>query len=256
MKSRFAKALMATGPCVAMTVLGLPSPAVAQFFFIIPIPRSSANPDTISATSDQRKLAMCAAFHEDVIDPDISGTRQGSWHGEVIHAAMQRLTDYPDAKKLIGAYMGQWNRQQKQNFEAGRAYGRTMAEGCSAANLPMLSVQYDYWKRLPADTSGAATSLAHIPAEPVKLDNLITSADFPAGFHPAKPVYATAVSLQIDAKGSVADCFVEETSGSEQIDDATCNLLKTRAQFRPAFEDGYLVVSEYRYRQKWPAPAP
>jgi TonB family protein len=228
--------------------------ASAQFFFIIPIPRSQADPDSINATLAQRKVAMCAAFHKEVIDPDLDGTRDQSWHGDVIHTAMQRLSDFAEAKKLVGAYMGQWNRQQKQSVESGRVYGRMLIEGCAVANLPGFKVQYDYWKTLKADDKGKVASLRHIPARPINLDSVITSADFPAGFHPAQRNFTTGVRLQIDRKGAVTRCDVEQPSGSDELDRATCALLTARARFVPAFEDGIFAVQDYPFTQTWTAP--
>jgi hypothetical protein len=248
---KFNKALWVSAVLASVSTGALPSPAAAQFFFLIPIPRFGGNPDSINATSEQRKLAMCAAFHQEVVDSDMNGKRADSWHGEITQIVMQRLKTFPEAKKLVGAYMGQWARQQKQNYESGQAYARVMMEGCGSANLPVHKMQYDYWKTLTPDSTGQTASLDHIPPRPVKLDGLIGASDFPAGFHATKPMYLTTVSLQIDAKGTVVDCFVEESSGAEEIDDATCNLLKARAEFLPAFEDGRLYPSQYRYQQTW-----
>lgn len=234
--------------------LPMAAPAAAQFFFIIPIPHSSANPDKISATSGQRKLAMCAAYHQSIVDPDIDGTRATSWHGDIAHAVMERLADYPDAKKLIGAYIGQWMQQQKMSIEVGGAYSRILTEGCNSANLPGNRIQYDYWKALPPGATGKAASLDSIPASPIKLDGLITAADLPAGFHGAKPAYVTKVTLEISRSGQVTDCTVAETSGADPLDEATCALLKDRARFRPALAGGRPDISDYAYTQTWQMP--
>jgi hypothetical protein len=232
----------------------LAPPALAQFFFVIPIPRSQADPESISASTTQRKVAMCAAFHKEVIDPDLDGSRDQSWHGEVIHTAMQRLSDFAEAKKLVGAYMGQWSRQQKQNLDVGKVYGRMLVEGCAVANLPAFKVQYDYWKTLKPDSTSERASLRHIPAQPINLDSVFTPADFPSGMHIPPRKYATGVRLQIDRKGGVSRCDIEQPSGSGPLDAATCDVLVARARFTPAFEDGINVVQDYAYIHTWIMP--
>jgi len=48
----------------------------------------------------------------------------------------------------------------------------------------------------------------------------------------------TAVAeLSIDVQGKVAACRIVKSTGHQVLDDATCNLLTTRARFVPAHDD-------------------
>lgn len=240
---------------VALSFAAVASSANAfPFFFIFPIPRGSVDPDKIDASLDQRKLAMCAAYHQNVIDPEVSGKRETTYHGDIVKTVMDRLSTFPNAKKLVGTYIGQWRLQAKQNYQSGQDYARILIEGCNYSNLPVNKLQYDVWKNPSVSNATSQPSVRNIPARPIKLDGLISTSDFPLSVRASKAEYVVSVTLQIDRVGKVVDCFIDATSGSEALDDATCNLLKQRAQFTPAVEDGYVAVSEYKYTQRWVAP--
>lgn len=243
------KVIMAS---VALSIAGISTSAIAiPLFFIFPIPRGSVDPDKIDATVDQRKLAMCAAYHQNVIDPEISGKREDSYHGDVVKAVMGRLSSFAPAKKLIGAYIGQWRLQSKQSYQAGQDYTRMLVAGCSHSNLPVIKLQYDAWRAPNASFTDPKPSVRSIPAAPIALEKVILSSDFPLKVRPNKTDYIVSTTLQVDRKGDVVDCFIEATSGSDVLDDTTCSLLKQRAKFSPAVEDGNIVVSEYNYVQRW-----
>lgn len=221
------------------------------FFFVFPIPKGSADPDKINATLDQRKLAMCAAYHQNVIDPEINGKKEDSFHGDIVRSAMNRLENLSSAKRLVGAYIGQWRLQSKQSYQAGQNYGKMLIEGCNYSNLPVIKAQYDVWNNNSSTSPHAQAQINNIPPKPIKLDGVIRSTDFPSGVSPEKSEYVVGMVLQIDRNGNVADCFIEASSGSETLDDATCNLLKQRAKFSPAVEGGYVAVSDFKYTQHW-----
>lgn len=250
MRKRYAyKATLALG------ILTLSTHAVAfPFFFIFPIPRGSVNPDKIDASLEQRKLAMCAAYHQNVIDPDIDGKREASYHGDVVNTVVKRLSNFTNSKKLIGAYIGQWQLQTKQSYQSGQDYSRMLIEGCNHSNLPVNKIQHDVWKSAASSVSVATASLRDIPPRPIKLDGVISSADFPSNVVPVKAAYNVSTTLQIDRSGRVVDCFIEASSGSEILDETTCNLLKQRAEFSPASVNGVVSVSEFQYTHAWSNP--
>jgi protein TonB len=43
--------------------------------------------------------------------------------------------------------------------------------------------------------------------------------------------------LTIDVHGAVSECRIVRSSGHQVLDDATCNLIKSRATFKPATDD-------------------
>jgi len=239
----------------ALGVASIATNAMAiPFFFVFPIPRSSVDPDKIEASLEQRKLAMCAAYHQNVIDPEISGKKENSYHGDIVKTVMDRLSTLANAKKLVGAYIGQWRSQAKQNYQSGQDYARILIDGCNHSNLPVNKIQYDSWKNPSVANATSQPSVSNFPARPIKLDGLISASDFPLSVRTSNAEYVVSVTLQVDRVGKVVDCFIDVTSGSQALDDATCNLLKQRAQFTPAVEDGYVAVSEYKYTQRWVAP--
>lgn len=221
------------------------------FFFIFPIPRGSVNPDKIDASLEQRKLAMCAAYHQNVIDPEIDGKREASYHGDVVNTVVNKLSSFTNSKKLIGAYIGQWRLQTKQSYQSGQDYTRMLVEGCNYSNLPVNKIQHDVWKNAATAVTAKPVSLRDIPPQPIKLDGVISSTDFPSNIIPVKAAYTVSTTLQIDRSGRVVDCFIDASSGSELLDERTCNLLKQRAEFSPASVNGVVAVSEFQYTHVW-----
>lgn len=64
-----------------------------------------------------------------------------------------------------------------------------------------------------------------------------------------------AVTLTVNAEGKVADCVVNQSSGSPSLDVATCRILWTRAQFTPARDaQGKPVQDTFRQRIRWELP--
>lgn len=241
---------------LALCIVAASTHAVAfPFFFIFPIPRGSVNPDKIEASIEQRKLAMCAAYHQNVIDPDIDGKREASYHGDVVNTVVNKLSNFTNSKKLIGAYIGQWQLQSKQSYQSGQDYSRMLIEGCNHSNLPVNKIQHEVWKSPSSSASVAAASLGDIPPRPIKLDGVISSTDFPSNVVPVKAAYNVSTTLQIDRSGRVVDCFIDASSGSELLDETTCNLLKQRAEFSPASVNGAVAVAEFQHTHAWSNPA-
>lgn len=78
--------------------------------------------------------------------------------------------------------------------------------------------------------------------------------DYPAEALRLHQEGTTQVSLQIDAKGKVADCRLLESSGSASLDEATCRML-TKLRFKPARDgEGHAVVGEFVRKMSWKLP--
>ena len=79
---------------LATLSFGLASSVASAWFFIIPLPSPKYDPDKIEATREQRQLAMCAAFHREVVDPNLSGSRKTSWRSKVEDAVVSELKGF------------------------------------------------------------------------------------------------------------------------------------------------------------------
>lgn len=82
-----------------------------------------------------------------------------------------------------------------------------------------------------------------------------TDDDYPAEARRLGQQGATRVTLQINAKGRVADCAVLESSGSPSLDTATCRAM-ANLRFKPArAADGRAVPGAVVRRMQWALPS-
>jgi protein TonB len=54
--------------------------------------------------------------------------------------------------------------------------------------------------------------------------------------------------------GRVADCTITSSSGSPDLDEATCANVTRRARFNPAMADGKPTTGSYSGRIRWVIP--
>lgn len=81
---------------------------------------------------------------------------------------------------------------------------------------------------------------------------LITDEDYPADARDGDHEGAVVVRLQIDSRGRVTGCSVEESSGFESLDTQTCKLLQLRASYTPARDTrGRPVSASVAARINW-----
>jgi TonB family protein len=81
--------------------------------------------------------------------------------------------------------------------------------------------------------------------------------DYPAAAALRAEVGTVAFTLDVDASGRVAACRVTASSGSQALDDATCHILSTRAQFSPARDgSGRAIPDRISDRVTWTLPEP
>jgi protein TonB len=84
------------------------------------------------------------------------------------------------------------------------------------------------------------------------LAGLFTAEDYPEDAISNNEQGTVAVTLQIDSGGDVSGCTVEQSSGSETLDRATCSILTERARFAPARDlAGNAVPDRYTQRVVW-----
>ena len=86
--------------------------------------------------------------------------------------------------------------------------------------------------------------------------NWLHDGDYPISERAKGVSGTTGFRLLIGKDGSVADCHVENSSGSAALDETTCALLKTRASFQPARDErGRAIEGTYNGRITWRLPA-
>ncbi|BDW81919.1 hypothetical protein MACH24_13570 [Erythrobacter sp. Dej080120_24] len=62
-------------------------------------------------------------------------------------------------------------------------------------------------------------------------------------------------TLQIDAQGRVTNCSITRSTGHDALDEATCRLLRQRAEFSPAKDSsGRIVPGSYSSSVNWRIP--
>lgn len=83
----------------------------------------------------------------------------------------------------------------------------------------------------------------------------ITSDDYPSAARLQRRTGAVVVELTIAADGRVSGCDVTVSSGSDDLDNATCNLVSRRARFNPATNaKGEAVEAKLSQKFTWSLP--
>jgi TonB family protein len=85
----------------------------------------------------------------------------------------------------------------------------------------------------------------------------VTEADYPAEALAANEQGVAVVQFTVDVDGKIQNCGIKESSGSQRLDYATCQLLTARAQYTPAKDKkGRPVAASVTQRIRWEVPAP
>lgn len=83
----------------------------------------------------------------------------------------------------------------------------------------------------------------------------ITANDYPEAGLRAELEGAVTVHMFIGTDGILKDCKIEQSSGHDSLDGATCRLLTARARFEPALDArGQPIESDVRQRFVWRLP--
>jgi periplasmic protein TonB len=81
---------------------------------------------------------------------------------------------------------------------------------------------------------------------------LFSADDYPAEALAQGEQGTVAVRLTVDERGRVTRCEVTVSSGSDALDSRTCEILSSRARFKPARnESGHPVADTYTQRITW-----
>ncbi len=107
--------------------------------------------------------------------------------------------------------------------------------------------------RCPEDDRRAAVPQGTaIPFKPCGTGEWIFADDYPASARRAGMEGVAGVELAIDSLGFVDGCTIAQSSGWPVLDDATCQLLRTRARFLPALDSsGNAMPATYFTRIRW-----
>ena len=103
-----------------------------------------------------------------------------------------------------------------------------------------------------------APALAAAPSAPIPRGNpglWVSTNDYPAEALKELRGGVTEFILAIDPQGKVSGCTIATSSGSGDLDAATCALITQRAVFVPAQDTkGKAVQGTYRNRVRWTIP--
>jgi hypothetical protein len=235
-----------------LSVFFVSEPANAIFFFIVfPLPKGNVNPDTVNATLEQRRYSMCAAYHSNVIDPDLSGKKQDSWRGEIMQLANDGVSTFPDFKKLTGIYIRQWQLQSKNSYQAGTDYSRILALSCNKIDLPYDKSQYDNWqliKKYMPNATGLAT--LSVDAKPIDLALWFAGASLPKDIKLAT-LKNSVVHVRTNALGKTSFCELDTSSGNNQLDVLACSVAMEKGRFSPQINGFQLIGSEHDVAVDW-----
>jgi periplasmic protein TonB len=85
----------------------------------------------------------------------------------------------------------------------------------------------------------------------------IKNSDYPKAVREAHISGTTETLVSVGANGRPSACRVTRTSGSRELDTATCTLIMQRFKFKPARNAaGQAIDSRIEYEQEWDAPPP
>ena len=108
----------------------------------------------------------------------------------------------------------------------------------------------------PLPNPSPSASFAPVGVRPLGRPGLwVTNNDYPAGAMRRGEQGVTGFSLTVGPDGSVRDCVVTRSSGSVELDRATCAKVSARARFTPAKDgSGSAVAATYANTIRWEIP--
>ncbi|WP_295636016.1 energy transducer TonB [Novosphingobium sp.] len=108
----------------------------------------------------------------------------------------------------------------------------------------------------PTPIPSPSASFAPTGARPLGWPGLwVTDNDYPTGALRRGEQGVTGFSVTVGPDGRVRDCVVTQSSGSQELDRATCAKVSARARFAPAKDaSGSAVTSAYANTIRWDIP--
>lgn len=99
------------------------------------------------------------------------------------------------------------------------------------------------------------STIPALPPTPVPspgLAELFSARDYPPAALQQHEEGKVGVLVRVDSNGAVRDCIVEASSGFGDLDNRTCEIIRTRARFRPAKDaSGHPAASELHQKIAW-----
>lgn len=125
-------------------------------------------------------------------------------------------------------------------------FGGPQIAGAPGATVPSARPQRAKRDRGGSERASEATA---------NLVSLFSTDDYPREAIRNGEEGTVAVTLTVNAEGKVADCAIDQSSGSPSLDVQTCRILWTRAQFTPARDSqGNAVQDTFHQRIRWELP--
>jgi len=81
-----------------------------------------------------------------------------------------------------------------------------------------------------------------------------TTNDYPSRALREERQGTTGFKVTVDTNGRVSDCVITSSSGSDDLDATTCQMVTRRARFKPAMQNGEPVTGTYSNRIRWVIP--
>ena len=108
----------------------------------------------------------------------------------------------------------------------------------------------------PGPSPSPSASFAPIGVRPLGRPGLwVTNNDYPTGAMRRGEQGVTGFSVTVGPDGRVRDCVVTKSSGSVELDRATCAKVSARARFTPAKDgSGSAVAASYANTIRWEIP--
>lgn len=230
-----------------------PAPAHAFFFFVFPIPKGSADPDSMDATLTQRQNAMCAAFQLNAIDPTLGGKREKTWRGEVAALAEGQVAPYARFVELRNRYIRQWQAQAKSSYEAGMSYSRMLMDSCEDAGLPQTAKQYKVWNEIKPHLREGQNAKDYKSEIEILNFEALFSPDTLRDLKIPPKIEKALVEVRVLPDGKVDYCQYNKRSGSDELDAFACSLLSSVAQFKPAISELGYTLDYKELEIDWPS---
>jgi hypothetical protein len=165
----------------------------------------------------------------------IGGTTTNGWKGAVVKVDPSILIGFASASALT-LIDASGTSHRIDYSSAAQASAELIACGSRAAAIS-----------LPADKIPA------VRPRPVG-GNWLEGAKYPAGVSQTIRLRPIAYVLSVGTDGKPSACSIAESSGSTELDKATCDRLLARARFAPARNaKGDPVTDSFRSRVNWPA---
>ena len=82
----------------------------------------------------------------------------------------------------------------------------------------------------------------------------VTTDDYPQRALPEEKTGTTGFRVTIGTDGRVTNCQITSSSGTPELDAATCDKFSRRARFKPAMQNGQPVEGSFSSRVRWVIP--